>query len=65
MSERNVTVALSIDCKVAGGAAVQDIGQFVAGMVELHSMTLSGRPYATRVTPLRVELERAHERRVA
>lgn len=62
MSDRNVTVALTVACKVEGDAPVQDIGQFVAGMVELHQMALAGRPYATRITPLRVELERAHER---
>ena len=59
-----MTVALSISCKVEGDGAVQDVGQMVVGSIELPQMTLAGHPCATKITPLRVELERAHEKGV-
>lgn len=62
MKERNVTVALTVACKVEGDAPVQDVGQTVAGHVELPQMPIVGPSGRTTVTPLRVELERALER---
>lgn len=65
MTDRNVTVSMAVHCRVEGDAPVQEIGQMVAGSIEVPSVTLAGGPSGphTRIVPLRVELERAHEKK--